>query len=115
MVVLALLVGSTQFMVGMSPSVAQGNESESFSPELVRQLAEIYQQKQALTPAQRKIDSGIINVVREVKKRISAAAAGKTPRFRDLSTFLLKIDYIGNIEVKLTVKNKQAAAVFSSI
>ena len=71
--------------------------------EFGEQLAEIYQQKQALTPAQRKIDSSIIQVIQHVKNRLSALAEGEKPRLRNLSTALLKIDDVGNIEVKLNV------------
>ncbi len=71
--------------------------------EYAEQLAEIYQQKQALTPVQRKIDWSILRVIREAEERISAAHPGETPKFQDLSTPLLRIDDAGNIEVKLTV------------
>jgi len=86
-----------------SQALAQDSEYESLSPEFAEQLAEIYQQKQALTPVQRKIDWHILQVVREVEQRIAAAQFGETPKFRDLSTPLLKIDDGGNIEVKLNV------------
>ena len=71
--------------------------------EYAEQLAEIYQQKQALTPVQRKIDWSILQVIREAEERVSAALPGETPKFQDLSTPLLKIDDAGNIEVRLTV------------
>ena len=104
MVILALLIGSSApFPASMSSALAQDGERESFTPELAEQLAEIYQQKQALTPAQRKIDSSIIQVIQHVKNRLSALAEGEKPRLRNLSTALLKIDDVGNIEVKLNV------------
>jgi hypothetical protein len=105
-VILALLIGSSApFFFSTSPAAAQGGESESFTQELVKQLAEIYQQKQGLTPAQQKIDSGILQVIQTVKERISA---GKTPDYQSLSTSLLKIDSAGNVEVKLTVTSQTA-------
>ena len=108
-VIVALLIGSSAlFLVSMTPVTAQGDEFESFSQELAEQLAEIYQQKQALTPVQRKIDWSILQVIREVNERLSVAYAGETPKFRDLSTPLLKIDDVGNIEVKLTVTSLTA-------
>jgi len=108
-VVLALLIGSSAlFFTRMIPAAAEGGESESFSPELAEQVAESHQQKQSLTTVQRKIDSRIIEVVREVKERISSARPGETPKLQDLSTPLLKIDDAGNIEVKLTVTSLTA-------
>ena len=103
-VVLALLIGgSALFFTSISPMAAEGGKSESFSLELAEQVAEIYQQKQSLTPVQRKIDSSIIQVVREVDERISSAPPGERPKLQDFSTPMLKIDDAGNIEVKLTV------------
>ena len=67
--ILALLVGSSvPFLVRVT--LAEDGKFESFGPELAEQLAEIYQQKQALTPAQRKIDSNIMKVVREVEEMV---------------------------------------------
>lgn len=105
-VIVALLIGSSaQFFVSTSPALAQNNEYESFSPELTKQLTEIYQQKLALTTVQRKIDSGILQVVQKVEKRI---LAGEKPDFQSLSTPLLKMDSTGNIEVSLTVTSQTA-------
>ena len=39
----------------------------------------------------------------QLEERVSSAHSGETPKLRDLSTPLLKIDGAGNIEVKLTV------------
>ncbi len=108
-IILALLIGSSApFLVSRSPVAAQGDEFESFSPELAEQLGEIYQQKQALTPVQRKIDWSILQVIREAEERVLAALSGETPKFRELSTPLLKTDDAGNIEVKLTVTSLTA-------
>ena len=105
-VILALLVGSSApFFASMSSALAQDDKYESFTPELAEQLLEIYQQKQSLTPLQRKIDWSILKVIREVEKRISAAPLVEMSKFQDLSTPLLKVDDTGNIEVKLTVTN----------
>jgi len=102
-IILALLVSSAPFFSSTGPVLAQDGEYESFSPELAEQVAEICQQKQVLTPVQRKIAPAILQVVREVKERISAAHPRETPRLRDLSMRLLKVDDAGNIEVKLSV------------
>ena len=87
-------------MVGGKLPLSQFSEQLE---ELGEQLAEIYRQKQALTPVQRKIDSSILQVTQEVEERVSSAHSGEMPKLRDLSTPLLKIDDAGNIEVKLTV------------
>lgn len=109
MVVVALLiVGSAPFLVNMTPAAAQGDESEGFSPGLAGELAKIYQQKRALTLAQRKVGSNILETTRKVKERIAATPPGQTPKFGDLSTPLLKIDDAGNIETKLTVTSLTA-------
>ena len=102
-VILALFASGVTFFTSSWVAIAQDGEYESFTSELAAQLAEIYQQKQALTPAQRKIDWCILQVIRKAEERISALPEGETPRLRDLSTALLKIDDVGNIEVKLTV------------
>ncbi|MFC1905165.1 S8 family serine peptidase, partial [Chloroflexota bacterium] len=103
-VILALVIdGGVPFLASMSPAVAQSSGFESFNPELTKQLAEIYQQKQALTPGQRKIDSSIIRVIGNVEKQLSLREAGERLRLQNLSTSLLRIDDTGNIEVKLTV------------
>lgn len=102
-VILALVIASAPFVARMSLAVAQGGESESFTSKLAEKVLEIYKLKKALTPVERKIDSSILQVIREVEKRISSARPGATPKLQDLSTPLLKIDDTGSIEVKLTV------------
>jgi len=107
--ILALLfAGSISFSTGINPASAQNGEFESFTPELAEQLAEIYQQKQALTPVQQKIDCHILKLVQNVRKQVSA---GKTENFQSLSTPLLKIDNSGNIDVKLTVSSQTAGKI----
>ena len=107
--ILALLfTGSISFSTGINPASAQDGEFESFTPELAEQLAEIYQQKLALTPVQQKIDCHILKLVQSVKKQISA---GKTQNFQSLSSPLLKIDNGGNIDVKLTVSSQTAGQI----
>jgi len=87
-VVLALLIGSgAPLFVNMNPVAAEGGEIERFSPGLADLVAKIYQQKQSLTQVQRKIDSSIIQVVREVEERISSARPGETPKLQDLSIY----------------------------
>jgi len=102
-VILALLASSATFFTNSWPAAAQDGESESFTKELAKQLEGVYQQKQSLTPVQRKIDSTVLQVIRKVEEQVSASAEGKKARLQDLSTALLKVDDAGNIDVKLTV------------
>ena len=107
-VLACLMMGSMLVFVGVasqSQALAQDGKYESVTPKVKKQLAEIRQQKETLAPTQRKIDSNIIRLVREIEKRISATPPGYAPGLRDLSTGMLKLDNAGEIEVRLTVDN----------
>ena len=101
-----LLMSSIPFLDGISPSFAQNGDHESVSPELVEQLDEIYQQKQALTPTQKKIDQRLLKVTRKAKEKVEKLQPGEKRNLKELSSALLRIDDEGNIEVKLTVRSQ---------
>ncbi|MFC1861256.1 S8 family serine peptidase [Chloroflexota bacterium] len=104
LIILILAVGiSAPSLTSMNAAADDGDEYESYSYNVAEQVAEISQRKQALTPAQRKIDSNILEVVRKVEDRVSALSEGDAPALQDLSTGLCKINDAGNIQVKLTV------------
>ena len=106
MVIGALLtISSAPFFFGTDPVTAQSTNIESFSTELTEQLAGIFQQKQALTLEQRKIDSRIMQVIQKIEKQISTEYVWEMPEFQDFSAPLLRTDYAGNIEIKLTVNS----------
>jgi len=104
MAVTVLLAGSIPFFAGMNPASAQDN-FEGFSPQLAEQIDEIYKQKQALSPLQRKIDGGILQIIWQIEELMNSVGMGEMPPFTNLSTILRRIDGAGNIEVKLNLSS----------
>jgi hypothetical protein len=104
-VILAIFASGATFFTNSRVATAQDGEYESFTSELAKQLEEIYQQKQALTPVQRKIDSSILRVIRKIHE---TTLADEARELESLSTPLLKIDNSGNLEIKLTVSTQTA-------
>ena len=102
--VIAVLMLSGSLLPGHPDAAADDeNNFETFSPELAGQLAEIYEQKLALTPTQQKIDSALLDITHKIEKQISLSPRGKITKLEDFSTPLVKLNEAGGVEVKLTV------------
>ncbi len=99
---LAFLASNLPSSTLQTRAAGEAPMQETFTVELAEQLALIYDQKQALTPPQRKIDTAVLDAVRTASAWAAASPASERPRFSDLSTPLLKSDDAGNIEIELT-------------
>jgi subtilisin family serine protease len=92
------------FLAADIPAVADNDNHEGVTPELAEQLDEAYQQKQALTKTQKKIDQYLLKVTKKAKEKVEKLEPGEKRNLKELSTPMLHIDDEGSIEVKLAVK-----------
>jgi hypothetical protein len=80
-IILAVIASGVTFFTSSRVATARDYGYETFTPELAEQLEETYQQKQALTPVQRKIDSSILQVVQRIQETTGEAGAYEPTRW----------------------------------
>ncbi|MFA5375263.1 MAG: S8 family serine peptidase [Dehalococcoidia bacterium] len=104
--VIVLTVGGISYCPQSASSDEAKTDNESQTLEgLNIQIAEIFLQKQSLTPIQQKIDWNLLQTLQEINEQGSSAPIEDSLLFQNFSTSMFQINNEGVLKVKLTVSD----------